>query len=177
MVNNRLPYLIIIMFLFFGCGMRVNIMGIDTEVINERHWGKALSGALVSVAVHEAAHYFVATAKGRDINFQGTTFEYNNQDDLIDRSGFLAQTLAGLALNYLPVTRDSDFTLGWNTMATIQLYTYPLRYENDGDFSDTGQNEWAMFTTLSTFNTYSTIDNIYESNLRSQKRHPKAYNR
>ena len=168
MIKNGLLLMIIVL-LFIGCGMRVNIIGIDAEMIDKRHWGKALSGALVSVAVHEASHYFVATAKGRDIKFHGTTFEYNNQDDLIDRSGFLAQTLTGMALNYIPVSRDSDFTFGWNTMATIQLYTYPLRSENDGDFSDIGHNEWAMFTTLSSFNTYSTIDNINETYLSSRK--------
>ena len=174
MVKNKLPLLAAIMFLIFGCGMRVNIMGIDAAMVEKRHWGKTLSGALVSVAVHEASHYFVAAVKGRDINFRGTTFEYNDQDDLIDRSGFLAQTMAGLALNYIPATRESDFTLGWNTMATLQLYTYPLRYKNDGDFSDIGHNEWAMFTTFSSYNTYSTVDNINESYIKSRKRNLKT---
>ena len=157
------------MLLLTGCGMRVNIAGVDTRFIEQRHWGKVLSGAVVSVAVHEATHYFVATAKGRDIKFHGTNFEYDRQDNFIDRSGFLAQTMVGLALNSFPASKDSDYTFGWNTIATIQLYTYPLRHEKDGDFSNIGTNEWASFTALSSFNTYSTIKNINESYLSSRK--------
>jgi len=157
---KRLLIIVIEVILLAACGMKVQIQGVDMDWIKHREWTKVASGAVVSVAIHELAHYAVAEAKGLNPKFDGpTTFRYDHEDEWVERAGFLTQTGVGLVFNLIPATRDSDFTIGWNGIATAQLYSYDLRNGDEGDFDTTGQNEWILFLGTSTVNTLWTMNN------------------
>jgi hypothetical protein len=145
---------LLFLLLFVGCGYKVNIMGVDVTDLKDKDPLKVFAGAVVSVAAHEAAHYFTAQARGTDIEMI-TPIRWetpNERDEWVQNAGFVAQTGVGFLLNYIPYTKGSDFALGWNSVATAQLYTYGQRNGDAGDFEDDYNDNWKIFTALSTFN-------------------------
>jgi hypothetical protein len=155
--NILLLFMVVIL---SGCGMKVRIQGVDVGWFKERDWKKIAVGAVVSVATHELAHYIVAKQRDANPEFNGP-FEVVHQTDVwVSRAGFLAQIGVGTILNILPATKDSDFTLGWNAITSVELFTYPVRNRDIGDFEITGSDEWWLFTGASTLNTLWTVHNI-----------------
>jgi hypothetical protein len=145
---------LLFLLLFVSCGYKVNIMGVDVTDLKGKDPLKIFAGAVVSVAAHEAAHYFTAQARGTDIEMiTPLRWETPNEvDPYVQNAGFVAQTGIGFLLNYIPYTKGSDFTLGWNSMATAQLYTYEYRNGDEGDFGDDYEDTWKIYTALSTWN-------------------------
>lgn len=144
--------------LTFGCsGYNINVQGVDVSWFKERDWQKVALGVVLSVATHEAAHYYLAKEKGLHPYFENGVIWYDEHDPWVARAGFLSQLAIGTALNIIPATRGSDFAIGWNSVCSFQLVTYHFRNEV-GDFDETGLDEWAAMTGVSLFNTVWTLE-------------------
>lgn len=156
----------LILIIISGCsGTKIYIQGIDTDWVKEKQWGKVAAGVVSAIATHEAAHWILAEAKGKNPRLKGTMIMYDGdeEDDWIQRIGWVSNVGIGTMLNLIPATRDSDFTLGWNGATAIGLYTYPMRYGwQEGDFMSTGKTEWGIYSGAATFNLLHTVNNQLE---------------
>ena len=126
-----------------------------------------IAGHLCRFMIHETGHVialleiFNADYK---IKLEGTEpYIYfddknlsNNEVQWVARAGLLSQNLVGLFLS-----KDSYFTLGYNSMSVIQTLTYPLRSDGKGDlntldryksYKKQAEIEWCIYSLISVHN-------------------------
>jgi len=156
-----------------GCSStKVYVLGIDANQaisdMKSEDAGKIILGAVASVATHIAGHYIAAEMVGGDIDQQGIREVVINSGELsesdhrwIARGGFVAQTLVNMALTSFEATRKSYFTRGFTLATMLEIGTYPLRWQDEGDlhyleeYGGNSEIEWGLYTGASLYNFYA----------------------
>lgn len=132
------------------------IQGVNLKWFNERKPVEIVVGAVAALVVHEASH--IAAAK---MNGHGAELDWNdgpwvwflgsNDSNYAwdARGGFIGELAVGAILNILPVTRGSDFALGYCGSTTARAAFYRTHF-NSGDFDTIQKNggnphlEWGL---------------------------------
>jgi hypothetical protein len=162
--------------------------GINAKDFKDRNPVVVVVGGLASFAVHEAGHYVAAELTGMDASFDwgeravwadNYSDKSNDQKALFHAGGFLATAIVGTALTAIPVTRYSDFNVGFTGWTAIHDVGYALTDgTREDDISDTqnldryGYNGQAIaaFTglysgVLSYYNINKVKEDAYDGNL------------
>ena len=124
-----------------------NIMGITSKHIKNRDWKAVALGAVSSLVVHEAGHLLWAETHGgghfdwdeRAVIMEDYDKRSHSEQQMFYRAGFLAQLIVGGTLTAIPKTRYSDFAVGFNSLATIEMGTYVLVGHGNDDTNDVKQ--------------------------------------
>lgn len=137
--------------------------GINAKYLKKAKWEQVALGAASAILVHVGGHYIYGKADGVDFTMNGfwkedvsnTTPSHKQAN--FSRSGFVAQSIVGLALTYFDVSRSWDFTRGYVAMSAIETLSYPIRIRNEGDISGMNKNgngdlEWAGYSLISIHN-------------------------
>lgn len=136
---------------FFGCAStRFNVFGIDVNELksasDEKNMLKLVGGAAASFATHVAGHYLAGEMVGGEIDQQGLNEVMTNSGELSDsnmqwfaRGGFVLQLGVNTILTSFEKTRNSYFTKGYTAATCFELWTYPFRWKDEGDFHTLGE--------------------------------------
>lgn len=122
-----------------------NIMGINPADFKGRDWKVMVVGAVVSLAVHELGHIAIADINGEasfsdmTVRWHGYHNHSHSTQQLFHRAGFLSQLLVGGVLTAIPVTRHSDFALGFNGFTAGNTAIYTIGGGRNPDVSDIRQ--------------------------------------
>ena len=109
------------------------INGVEASTF-KLHPVKAISGALVSAAVHCAGHHLMAAAFNKSMDQDGFYEVWHgtytrSEEAWIGRAGFLAQLGTGFILNKLDI--DESFRAGFNGMSLVEITSYPFIHKNE----------------------------------------------
>jgi hypothetical protein len=122
------------------------IQGVNLKWFSERKPVEIVIGAVTALVVHEASHIVTAKLNGHSIDLDWNNGPYiffsGNADDNYAwdaRSGFMGEIGVGLILNLLPITRGSDFVLGYTGSTTARTLFYRTHL-NSGDFHTIQKN-------------------------------------
>ena len=159
--------IILIVFLFTSCSYdHIYIANTNFKQLKKaelKDYGAIGIGLCASFLTHELAHITLLEIFNADykIKLEGTEpYIYfddknlsNNKVRWVARAGLLSQNLVGLFLS-----KDSYFTLGYNSMSAIQTLTYPLRSDGKGDLNTLNEYggdsnlEWGIYSLISLHN-------------------------
>lgn len=113
--------------------------GVDLQWAKTAKWEYVAAGVATSVLVHVAGHYIAADITGSKIRQDGfkeiITYYKDSDARWIGRAGFIAQNGIALILTSFEKTRQSDFTRGFVIASALETWTYPVRYNEDGDLA------------------------------------------
>lgn len=172
---KRLFILIAMIFALNACAgsnFKVYVNNIDVQRISKMEPKQAIGGIIVALGMHEFGHIVAAKAFNANVSMRGPFHVRWNKNSLSDkekvmvnRSGYLLQTLFGTALNYIPTTKGSDFTLSYNLTSCAQMLSQPLfrgkhKYNDLNMLDKNGGNamlEWSGYTLWSGINLYTSL--------------------
>lgn len=160
--------IIILFFLFFSSSpvqaMEFYFCGINIKNINSK---KALAGAALSLVTHIIGHLLCLEIQDKDWKLEiknSMPVEHslsplsNKEDRWCARSGFLLQNIIGFSLAHFKKTKENEFTKGYITFNLIHTLTYPIRYQEEGDFylidhhDGSGTTEWSLYSGIAFYN-------------------------
>ena len=135
-----LPLILFVCLIFSGtCSAWEIEFNFNLDDIKNRNVGKVLIGGVASIAVHETGHFLVGRAMGMPTRYgfdsgpvvwaPGLNDKSETDQAIFAVAGALSQCLVGTVLTAF--ANDSDYTLGFNGMSTVEHLTYPLRGETD----------------------------------------------
>jgi len=122
-----------------------NFMGINPNHFKGRDWKMILVGAASSLVVHEAGHLLYAKMNGggswniNTIHMDDYHNRTHGEQQMFHRAGFVAQIAVGGLLTAIPKTRHSDFAVGFNSFATLEMATYVTIGHGNDNTSDIKQ--------------------------------------
>lgn len=151
---------------------KVYVNNIDVQRVSKMKPAQAIGGIIVALGVHELGHAVAIKVAGADVDFRGpfhVRFENGHLSNIerqwVSRSGYIAQDLVGMLLNYIPATKGSDFALSYNMTSFAQNLSQPI-FKNSHRFNDLrqlekyGSNEmleWSGYTLWSGINLYNSL--------------------
>lgn len=132
---------------------KVYIFGVDMDRLRNMSWTKVVSGVVLSVATHEAAHIACLKLNKKDHWIERRGFRpiihserlNHREGRWFSRAGFIAQLAIG---TFLP--KEWDFTAGWLGVTNYQLTYYGT--DPIGDFRSIdrhggdGEKEYQAFS-------------------------------
>lgn len=123
----------------FASDYKFYFFGIDGQWIKQSNYKLMAGGLASSLLTHVTGHYLSAELLGMHIHQHGLSEDVQGHESDSNmrwfmRSGFLAQAIIGTALTSFESTRYSSFTRGYITGSAIELFSYPVRYQEEGDF-------------------------------------------
>lgn len=161
--------LIIYLFLFpiSSQTMEFYLYGLNVKNLKNMSIKKVLTGAAFSYIAHAAGHLLYLEILGKDwkleienLNLREYPLEplSDQQGRWFGRSGFVFQNLIGFALTNFERTKTSDFTKGFTAYNLIEVTSYPIRYQNEGDFflidyyNGNSALEWPLYSGIAFYN-------------------------
>jgi hypothetical protein len=112
---------------------KIVFFGIDLDILKGRSPVKVALGAAASYFAHEAGHMILAKAFGHDAGFDFrrvavTCADFDEmsrtQQQFFLAGGFMAQATVGTILTIIPHTKNSDFSVGFNSWTAVNSLLY-----------------------------------------------------
>jgi len=165
--NIMKKLLIVLVLVFFSTptfagDYQFYFFGINSKFFKEAKWGYIVLGVATSAATHWVGHMAYGKIVGADVGTDGVWRETIRNASPTDnanfaRSGFVAQSIVGLVLTSFEKSRKWDFTKGYVAMNAIEIWTYPIRWRNEGDIHllnkyGNGNAEWAGYSVIALHN-------------------------